>query len=104
MQDIRDVVAKNLKRLRAEKHINQEALAEKIGVSKETIAKTEIRQNWLGAENFNKIIEYFEIEPYELFISKDLQNEQGFKSTQLQKIKEELRAELSSYIDLKLKR
>ena len=68
MTDIRDVLAKNLKRLRALHGINQEKLAEAIGVSKETIAKTETRQNWLGAENLNKITEFFKVEPEELFI------------------------------------
>lgn len=101
MNDIRDLLAKNLKRLRAERKINQEELAEKIGVSKETIAKTEIRQNWLGAENLNKIVEFFEIEPFELFLDNE-NSSAKITEKQLVKIKNELKKELTLYIDSKI--
>ena len=104
MYDIREVIAKNLKRLRAEKRINQETLAEKIGVSKETIAKTEIRQNWLGADNLNKIIEYFGIKPFELFIDEKDMQKTNSTDTVLRQIKEELKQELSAYIDGELQK
>ena len=94
MNDIRDVLAKNLKRLRSARHINQEQLAEAVGVSKETIAKTETRQNWLGAENLNRIIEYFDIEPSELFASDMLRDD----------FKADLKKELKSYIDSEIER
>lgn len=100
MYDIRDLLARNLKRLRAERRINQEELAEEIGVSKETIAKTEIRQNWLGAENLNKLIEFFGIQPFELFTDGD--GESPLTKSQLAHIKAELKKELLEYINAAL--
>lgn len=94
MNDIRDALAKNLKRLRASRGINQEQLAEAIGVSKETIAKTETKQNWLGADNLNRIIEYFRIQPAELFALDAPQND----------LKSELEKELKAYIDFEIGR
>ena len=94
MNDIRDALAKNLKRLRASRHINQEQLAEAIGVSKETIAKTETKQNWLGADNLNRIIEFFDIAPAELFALDAPQND----------MKAEIKKELKAYIDFEIGR
>lgn len=101
MRDIREALARNLKRLRAERRISQEKLAEAIGVSKETIAKTETRQNWLGAEKLNAIMDFFGVEPEELFAAPDAESPRPLER-ELVRLKAEIKRELELYVDYKL--
>lgn len=69
MENIRKTLRLNLRRLREAKGWNQDALAEKAGVSGGTIKTIETGTNWISPEMAEKIADAFGVESSELFKS-----------------------------------
>ena len=69
-KDIKHTLGTSLKEFRAKKKISQEKLAEFLGVTTQTIARIELGQRFVSSEFLAKLCNYFQVEPYEFFLSK----------------------------------
>ena len=67
MTNIRDILAKNLKKNRKKCGISQAKLGEKAGISTQYIAMIELSRQFPTPEVLERIAEALEIEAYELF-------------------------------------
>jgi len=59
-------IGNNIKRIREERHLTQDALAEKSGISQDYLGKIEVCINRPGLKTIYKLATALEIEPYEL--------------------------------------
>ena len=64
--DLRAIFAANLRRLRNERGLSQEALAHDAGVNRSYLARVETGQPYVGLEVIGKLAEALDIEPAEL--------------------------------------
>jgi len=64
--DLRQVFAANLRRLRHEKGLSQEALAHEAGINRSYMSKLERGGSYVGLEVIGKLANVLEIEPAEL--------------------------------------
>jgi transcriptional regulator with XRE-family HTH domain len=64
--DLRTIFAANMRRLRNEKSLSQEALAHKAGMNRSYLARVETRRHYVGLELIEKLAEALEVEPTEL--------------------------------------
>lgn len=65
-ENLKSVLALNVSKLRKKNSLTQEELAEKIGISDQTIGKIERKECWAYDTTIQKIAEYFKIPPYAL--------------------------------------
>ena len=63
-----DIIAQNIKRLRIEAKLSQEAMAEKLSCSREFISRVENRGEKVSLNMLLKIADLFQINPSSLFI------------------------------------
>ncbi len=63
------ILASNIKKYRALFNLSQDKLAAKIGVDLGTINKIETCKQFPSYKTLSKMIEFFAIEPYQLFLS-----------------------------------
>ena len=63
-----DIIAQNIKRLRIEAKLSQEAMAEKLSCSREFISRVENRREKVSLNMLLKIADLFQINPSRLFI------------------------------------
>jgi transcriptional regulator with XRE-family HTH domain len=66
--DLRDVLATNIRRLRHEKGLTQEELADAAGVNRTYMSKVETAQTYAGLEIIARLAISLEAEPHELLI------------------------------------
>ena len=66
--DVRTLLARNLKRLRNKKGLSQLALANEAGVSHPFINDIEQGKKWVSAETIDKLCKVLKAEPHQLFI------------------------------------
>ena len=66
--DLRQVFASNLRRLRYERGLSQEALAYEAGVNRSYISKLEKGATYVGLEIIGKVAKVLKIEPAELLV------------------------------------
>lgn len=59
-------IGKNIKKIREQQHLTQDALAEKSGISQDFLGKIEICINRPGLKTIYKLSKALAIEPYEL--------------------------------------
>jgi transcriptional regulator with XRE-family HTH domain len=64
--DLRVIFAANLRRLRNDKRLSQEALAHEAVVNRSYLARVETGQHYVGLEIIGKLAEALEVEPAEL--------------------------------------
>jgi transcriptional regulator with XRE-family HTH domain len=64
--DLRQVFAANLRRLRYEKGLSQEALAHEAGVNRSYLSKLETGTTYVGLEIIGKLAVVLGVEPAEL--------------------------------------
>jgi transcriptional regulator with XRE-family HTH domain len=64
--DLRQVFAANLRRLRHEKVLSQEALAHEAGVNRSYLSKLETGTTYVGLEIIGKLADVLGVEPAEL--------------------------------------
>ena len=65
---IRKTFAKNLKRLREDKHMSQMDLADITGLSHNFINEIENEKKWPSVETIAKLVKALSVEPYRLFL------------------------------------
>lgn len=68
MSDIKKQLGQRIKYLRKRKGLNQEQLAEMIGLSTRGLGNVETGRNFMALSNIEKLIDALEVEPYELFV------------------------------------
>ena len=68
MGELKKLLGKRIKQLRKAKGLTQEELAEKIGIGTANISYIENGKFAPSIENFEKIAETLEVEPYELYL------------------------------------
>jgi transcriptional regulator with XRE-family HTH domain len=64
--DLRQVFAANLRRLRHQKGLSQEALAHEAGVNRSYLSKLETGTTYVGLEIIGKLADALGVEPAEL--------------------------------------
>jgi transcriptional regulator with XRE-family HTH domain len=67
--DIRDLIARNVRRLRHAKGLSQEALADAADINRTYVSKLETARTYAGAEVIEKLAKTFGVEPAELLVS-----------------------------------
>lgn len=65
--DLRQLFATNLRRIRHEKGISQEALAHEAGIDRAHVSKIEREMTYVGIEIIGKFVDVLEVEPAEFF-------------------------------------
>jgi transcriptional regulator with XRE-family HTH domain len=71
-QELRNTLGLNVKKRRKHKGLSQEKLAEKIGVSKNTVSDIESGDKFARADTLIKLAKILETEVYELLKPKDI--------------------------------
>ena len=66
--DLKKEVGKNIKKIRKERKITQEILAESIGIETISLSKIETGKSYPTSDNLGKIANILDVEPYEFFI------------------------------------
>jgi transcriptional regulator with XRE-family HTH domain len=66
--DLRAIFAANLRRLRHEKELSQEELADAAGINRTYLSKLETSGTWAGLEIIGKLAEVLDVEPHELIL------------------------------------
>lgn len=67
--DLRDIFARNLRRLRSDKKLTQEELADLAKINRTYISKLETAATWAGLEIISRLSETLETDPAELLRS-----------------------------------
>lgn len=66
--EIQNRLASNLKRIRKQKHLTQFELAEKAGISDETIKNIELCKTWTSEKTLSQITDALQIDIHTLFL------------------------------------
>jgi transcriptional regulator with XRE-family HTH domain len=74
--DLRGILSKNIKHYRGLRHWSQAKLAEKIGISTNFLADIETGKSWVSSLTLVKLANCFEIDVYELFLPKNITNDE----------------------------
>ncbi len=69
--DMRDIIARNLKRLRREQCLTQAMLADRAGVSGGYVSDIETSKRWPSAETLCRLAEVLGIAPFQLMLPTD---------------------------------
>jgi len=64
--DVRQILAVNIRRLRAEHGLSQETLAHEAGIDRTYMSKIERGGTWAGLEIIAKVAAILQVEPHEL--------------------------------------
>ena len=82
-QELKEILSQNLKKLRKEKGLSQFELAEKAGISEQTMNSIEGLRLWPSDKTLSKLTSALKIEPYLLFIPQKI----TLKSESLKELK-----------------
>ena len=63
---LRDVLAKNMRKLRAARGLSQEALAHESGINRTYLSSVERSERNVSIDNIARIAEAFDVEPWKL--------------------------------------
>ena len=77
--DLKQEVGKNIQKIRKERKITQENLAELINIETISMSKIETGKSYPTSENLSKIANILNVEPYELFIFENTKNTEELK-------------------------
>ena len=72
-------IGKNIQKIRKERKITQENLAELINIETISMSKIETGKSYPTSENLSKIANILNVEPYELFIFENTKNTEELK-------------------------
>jgi transcriptional regulator with XRE-family HTH domain len=90
MEDIREILAANIRENRRKKGLTQEKLAEMADMSLNYLAILELARKFPSGEMLERIAEVLEIEPHELFlVSSSPQNE-------LEQLRQEIKDDINN--------
>lgn len=78
--DLKQEVGKNIQKIRKERKITQENLAELINIETISLSKIETGKSYPTSENLSKIAKILEVEPYEFFIFEDTKSIEALKN------------------------
>lgn len=67
MKTINELLSENLRRLRLQRNLNQDEMAELVGCSKTHLSQLELGNYWISDDLINKICRTLKIDPDELF-------------------------------------
>lgn len=67
MSTIKKLLGQRIREMRKSRHITQEQLAEMLGIGTANISYIENGKFAPSMENFEKLVEIFEVEPYEFY-------------------------------------
>ena len=95
---IKKVFGKNIHRLRKAKELSQEQLAEIVGLERDSISSIETGRAFTSSEAIANFSNYFNIEPYILFKSKNIEETDKIKD-----LKKEINRSLSDCDENELK-
>ncbi len=68
MSDIRKPLGKRIAQLRKQKGLTQEQLSEMLDIAKNSLSNIESGRAFMSFSKIQKLIDIFEIEPFELFV------------------------------------
>ncbi len=77
--DLKQSVGKNIQKIRKERKLTQEELAELINIETISMSKIETGKSYPTAENLSKIAGILNVEPYEFFIFENSKNIEDLK-------------------------
>ena len=101
--EIQSRLAENLKRIRKQKKFTQFELAEKAGISDETIKNIELCKTWTSEKTLSQITEALEIDIHSLFLPvASTFNKQISEDNQ--QIKENIIENLRQFVDSNLRK
>jgi transcriptional regulator with XRE-family HTH domain len=98
--DLRRILAQNIRKMRGIYHITQEKLAERAELSLSYLADIEYCKTWVSDKTLRKIAEVFNKEPYELLVPPKPEEEDG-SLAEKPFLPEDFQAELASLITTK---
>lgn len=75
MSDIRKPLGKRIAQLRRQKGLTQEKLSEMLDIAKNSLSNIESGRSFMSFNKVQKLIDIFEIEPFELFVFEKDKNE-----------------------------
>jgi transcriptional regulator with XRE-family HTH domain len=67
-QDLRQIIATNLRVARAARGLSQESLAHDAGIARRYLSRIETADTWVGLEIVAKLAAVLDVEPYELLM------------------------------------
>lgn len=85
--DIKEELGKKIKRMRLNRGLTQEQLAEAVDVSQRTLSGIEIGENFVTAETLDKIIKALNTTPEELFATNHLKEKDELIHEIIQNVK-----------------
>lgn len=100
--DIQKRLGKNVKRFRKSKDPTQFQLAEKTGISEETVKNIELSRCWTSDKNLAKITEALDVDIYKLFLP--IESSIVSNSKDIEQIKRVIIENLRNYIDTSLEK
>lgn len=75
MADIRKPLGKRIAQLRKQKGLTQEQLSEMLDIAKNSLSNIESGRSFMSFSKVQKLIDIFEIEPFELFVFEQKEKE-----------------------------
>ena len=85
-EHIRIVLAGNIKKYRKKFEYSQEKLAEKAGLSAQTLNDIEGCRRWLSAKTMTKLAKALNIDEYQLLIPENIETEQDTSKSSLRSL------------------
>jgi transcriptional regulator with XRE-family HTH domain len=96
MEDIKEILAANIKENRRKKGLTQEKLAEMADMSLNYLAILELARKFPSGEMLERLAEVLEIEPHELFLVKPSPQDE------LEQLRREIKSDISNTFGEKL--
>jgi len=90
MEDIREILAANIKEIRRKKGLTQEKLAEKANMSLNYLAILELARKFPSGEMLERLAEVLEIEPHEFFLVASTPQDE------LEKLRQEIKDDINN--------
>jgi transcriptional regulator with XRE-family HTH domain len=86
LEPIRKILAGNIKRYRKNLGYSQEKLAEKAGLSAQTLNDIEGRRRWVSATTITKLAKALHVDEYQLLIPEEGETTGKFRRSSLQSL------------------
>lgn len=101
--EIQNRLAENLKRIRKERKLTQFELAEKAGISDETVKNIELCKTWTSEKTLSQLTEALEIDIHSLFLPISSSFDKQISDDNRQ-IKKAILDNLQNFVDINLRK
>jgi transcriptional regulator with XRE-family HTH domain len=101
--EIQNRLAENLKRIRKERKLTQFELAEKAGISDETVKNIELCKTWTSEKTLSQLTEALEIDIHSLFLPISSSFDKQISDDNRQ-IKKAILDNLQKFVDINLRK